>query len=45
MGIILVFDLTDPNSFKTLQNWLDSITQFSGTEVCKIILGNKCDLP
>ena len=45
MGIILVFDLNDPSSFVTLSNWIESIKQFAGPDICKLILGNKCDLP
>ncbi|EAR87481.1 Rab-family small GTPase (macronuclear) [Tetrahymena thermophila SB210] len=44
MGIILVFDLTDPKTFKTLSNWIENIKQYSGSEACRILLGNKCDI-
>lgn len=44
MGIILVFDLTDYKSFKTLTNWMENISQHSGDEAVRMILGNKSDL-
>jgi len=44
MGIVLVFDLTDYSSFKTLTNWIESISQYSGDEAIRMVLGNKCDM-
>lgn len=45
-GIILVFDLTDPQSFKNLlDNWLTHITNYLSGDFPKILIfGNKADL-
>jgi GTPase SAR1 family protein len=44
MGVILVFDLTDETTFTSLANWITNINQYSGENISKILLGNKCDL-
>ena len=43
-GIIIVYDITDRLTFDNVKHWLEQINQFSQREVCKIIIGNKCDL-
>jgi Ras-related protein Rab-1A len=43
-GIIIVFDVTDPDSFTNVQQWLDEINRYSCESVCKILVGNKSDL-
>lgn len=43
-GIILVFDLTNRNSFARLESWLADITEFGPLDVNVIIVGNKIDL-
>ena len=44
MGILLVYDITNPTSFDHLAKWLRLIQQHSNADVQKMILGNKCDL-
>eukprot|EP01016_Furgasonia_blochmanni_P012680 TRINITY_DN1633_c0_g2_i1.p3 TRINITY_DN1633_c0_g2~~TRINITY_DN1633_c0_g2_i1.p3 ORF type:complete len:215 (+),score=25.89 TRINITY_DN1633_c0_g2_i1:837-1481(+) len=44
MGVVLVFDLTDERTFQNLTNWLVSINTYSGENVTKILLCNKCDM-
>jgi Ras-related protein Rab-1A len=43
-GIIIVFDLTDIESFDNITQWLFEINRYSYKEVCKILVGNKSDL-
>ena len=43
-GIILTYDVTDENSFKNIKNWIKQIEQNAQTNVCKVLVGNKCDL-
>lgn len=43
-GIIVVFDLTIMESFNNIKMWIKEIEKFAGNEVCKILVGNKCDL-
>lgn len=44
MGILLVYDVTDQNSFNNIRNWVRNIEQHASDSVNKILVGNKCDL-
>ena len=43
-GILLLFDVTDKESFKNLSNWLIEIEKNSSKNVLKVLIGNKTDL-
>lgn len=43
-GLILVFDLTDRQSFLDLDNWLIEIEKHANDRVVKLLIGNKNDL-
>lgn len=43
-GIIVVFDLTDPESYENIKQWLHEITRYANENVCKMLVGNKSDL-
>ena len=43
-GLILVFDLTDRQSFLDLDNWLMEIEKHANDHVLKLLIGNKSDL-
>ena len=43
-GIVLVFDLTDQESFSSIRNWLKNIYEKAGRNVVICLLGNKKDL-
>ena len=43
-GVLLVFDLTDIDSFKRIKNWIENIRNKASEEVIICLLGNKCDL-
>ena len=43
-GIVLVYDITDRNSFTNISNWLKEIKKQAGPGVVKFLVGNKCDL-
>lgn len=44
-GILLVYDITQRKTFDNVRNWMDQITLVNdGMDVCKILLGNKCDM-
>lgn len=43
LGLAIVFDLTDEGTFKTIKGWLETIKNYAGDKVVKIILGNKSD--
>ncbi len=44
LAVIVVFDLTDPKSFKDLNYWAEQINEFFEVEVIRILLGNKSDM-
>eukprot|EP00252_Welwitschia_mirabilis_P002287 TRINITY_DN1219_c0_g1_i4.p1 TRINITY_DN1219_c0_g1~~TRINITY_DN1219_c0_g1_i4.p1 ORF type:complete len:139 (+),score=26.97 TRINITY_DN1219_c0_g1_i4:57-473(+) len=43
-GIIIVYDITDIDSFDHVKNWLSEIERYTKDGVDKILVGNKCDL-
>lgn len=43
-GIVLVFDLTDRDSFNNLHNWMNDINDLIIENTSIILIGNKCDL-
>jgi len=43
-GILLVYDITDKNSFSSIRNWLSQIKQHADANVVKILIGNKSDM-
>ncbi|OAY53118.1 ras-related protein RIC1 [Manihot esculenta] len=43
-GIIIVFDVTDEESFRNVKAWLTEIDKFATDNVNKLLVGNKCDL-
>ena len=43
-GILLIFDVTDKDSFKNLSNWLIEIEKNANKNVLKVLIGNKTDL-
>eukprot|EP01084_Bolivina_argentea_P113781 202718_1 len=44
MGILLVYDITDEQSFLNIRNWIRKIEQRASDSVQKILIGNKCDM-
>ena len=43
-GIALIYNLTDPDSFKNVNYWMANIQQHAGDKVVKVLIGNKADL-
>lgn len=43
-GIIIVYDVTDRETFENVRTWINEIEKYSQSNVCKILVGNKCDL-
>ena len=43
-AIIIVFDITDKDSFEHIKNWMADIDKFAKQGVLRILVGNKCDL-
>jgi Ras-related protein Rab-1A len=43
-GIIVVYDITDIDSFNNVKTWLNEIDRYASENVDKLLVGNKCDL-
>ena len=44
MGILLVYDVSDENSFTNVRNWMRQIDQNAAENVNRILIGNKADV-
>ena len=40
---MIVYDVTDLDSFESVKNWMIEVDRLANDTVCKIIIGNKCD--
>eukprot|EP00742_Colponemidia_sp_Colp-10_P000184 GILJ01000207.1.p1 GENE.GILJ01000207.1~~GILJ01000207.1.p1 ORF type:complete len:204 (-),score=34.34 GILJ01000207.1:255-866(-) len=43
-GIIIVYDVTDRESFNNVKQWMAEIDRYACENVNKLLVGNKCDL-
>ncbi|XP_047473872.1 ras-related protein Rab-21-like [Penaeus chinensis] len=43
-GAILVYDITDEDSFQKVKNWVRELRRMLGNDICLVIAGNKIDL-
>eukprot|EP01036_Dinobryon_divergens_P003016 gene3016-3969_t len=43
MGILLVYDVTDENSFANVRSWMKQIDTNAAENVNKLLIGNKSD--
>ncbi|XP_048491757.1 GTP-binding protein YPTM2 isoform X2 [Beta vulgaris subsp. vulgaris] len=43
-GIIVVYDITDQESFNNVKQWLSEIDRYASNNVNKLLVGNKSDL-
>ena len=43
-GALLVYDITDEDSFQKVRNWVKELRKMLGDDICLVIVGNKSDL-
>ena len=43
-GVILIYDISDIESFEAVENWIKSIREIGKEKLPIILVGNKCDL-
>ena len=43
-GVVIVYDITDRESFESVKNWMVEIEKYAQENVNKLLIGNKCDL-
>lgn len=43
-GAVLVYDITDVDSFQRIKSWVKELRKMLGNDVCLVIVGNKTDL-
>jgi len=44
-GVVLVYAVNDRKTFQSLENWMKQLNQTQPEKTCKLIVGNKCDVP
>ena len=44
-GLILIYDVTDINTFKNMRNWIRHMQILEKTYINKVLVGNKCHEP
>lgn len=43
-GVIIVYDITDEETFKNVPTWLEEVKKHAGINTVTFLVGNKCDL-
>jgi Ras-related protein Rab-1A len=43
-GVIIVYDVSDRESFDRVQHWITEIDAHASTDICRLLVGNKADL-
>jgi len=43
-GIIIVYDVTERETFENVATWMQEIDKYANDNVCKVLVGNKIDM-
>jgi len=43
-AIVIVYDITNAESFNNVRGWMEDIDQYAAPNVTRVLVGNKCDL-
>ncbi|KAI8051187.1 GTP-binding protein-like protein [Syncephalis plumigaleata] len=43
MGVLIVYDITDRQSFSNVSDWIKQVEEHANESVDKLLVGNKCD--
>mmetsp|Transcript_6990 Transcript_6990/g.13024 ORF Transcript_6990/g.13024 Transcript_6990/m.13024 type:complete len:203 (-) Transcript_6990:170-778(-) len=43
-GVVLVYDITNKESFEHVQGWMKSVDKYGREGVIRMVIGNKCDI-
>ena len=43
-GVVFVYDITHKYTFEGLSEWLSMCDEYAPEDMCKVVVGNKCDL-
>ena len=43
-GILLMYDISDKDSFNNIENWMETINENSGSKMSIVLIATKCDL-
>ena len=43
-AIVMVYDVTNKDSFRHVNDWLVEVTRYASEDTCKLLVGNKSDL-
>jgi len=41
---MIVYDITNVDSFKAVGSWMSEVEKYGSPGMCKLLIGNKCDL-
>lgn len=44
MGVILVYDITNAQTFNNIQRWMQNVEDFADPSIVRVLVGNKIDL-
>lgn len=44
-GVVFVYDVSNPESFAHVNNWVDEVSRYAHEDCQRLVLGNKSDLP